>query len=74
LKVVLAGHSQKRLKDRRQRGINKKDVIQAATQIPGRVAGATRFGGFVSSKGVPFDIVVVDKDDTRKIITVIGAT
>lgn len=72
MRVIVTEHAKQRLKEGRQLGVTVMDVSDAAQSIPGRIAGATRFRGFVSSDGSVFDIVTKDLDIGRLVITVIG--
>jgi hypothetical protein len=72
MRVIVTEHARQRLKEGRQIGILIQDVVNAAQSIPGKIAGATRFRGFVSSDGCVFDIVAKDLDNGRLVITVIG--
>ncbi len=72
MNVIVTEHAKKRLKDSRQEGITIPDVVDAAIGIPGKVPGATRIRGFISSSGRFFDIVIRDISIGRLIITVIG--
>jgi hypothetical protein len=71
-KVIVTDHAKKRLKDTRQGGILIADILNAAGRIPGRIPVATRFRGFIASKGRVFDIVIKDVAIGRLVITVIG--
>lgn len=62
----------KRLREARQEGITLNDITAAAESIPGTVASATRFRGFIACSGRKFDIVVRDISGGRLVITVIG--
>jgi hypothetical protein len=72
MKVIVTEHARQRLREGRQLGITVEDATDAAQSIPGRISGATRFRGFISSDGSVFDIVVKDLDTARLVITVIG--
>lgn len=72
MKVLITGHSKRRLKGQRQGGIDWLDIVEAARTIPGRIPRATRFRGFVARSGKVFDLVVKDSSDGRIVITVIG--
>jgi len=69
-KVVFSGHAIMRMKEKRQYGITKDDVINWAQKLPGRITHLS-FKCFAES-GRCFEIVVSDKDDIRTIITIIG--
>lgn len=72
MRVIVTEHAKQRLREGRQLGVSIADVVHAAESIPGRIAGATRFRGFVSSDGSIFDIVSKDLPTGRLVITVIG--
>ncbi|BCV21139.1 hypothetical protein [Moorella sp. Hama-1] len=72
MKVIITAHARKRLQDLRQEQIEEDDIYTAARSIPGYIPTATRFRGFVASKGRPFDLVVKDVLAGRLVITIIG--
>lgn len=72
MRVIVAEHALKRLRESRQEGITLNDIITAAESVPGMVASATRFRSFVARSGRKFDIVVRDISGGRLVITVIG--
>jgi hypothetical protein len=72
IKVIITAHAHKRLNQCRQNGISPTDVIRCARIIPGAIPTATRFCGYISESGRPFDIVAKDIIQGRLVITVIG--
>ncbi|MGB9660490.1 MAG: hypothetical protein ACPL5F_00540 [Moorellaceae bacterium] len=72
MRIIITSHGRKRLKELRQEGILLEDVLSAARQLPGRIAVATRFRGFVAESGRYFDLVIKDVPAGRLVITVIG--
>jgi len=72
MRVIITEHARKRLRDFRQDRIAITDIINAATEIPGRIPTATRFRGFFARSGRMFDIVAKDIPTGRLVITIIG--
>ncbi|GFN23837.1 hypothetical protein [Thermanaeromonas sp. C210] len=72
MRVIITSHARKRLRELRQEGILTADIVSAARQLPGRIAVATRFRGFMAASGRLFDLVVKDVPAGRIVITVIG--
>ena len=75
-RIHFSSHALQRLKEPRQHGIYKGDVIRACyhikwifdTPIPEK----TKVEGLVSRTGRPFHIVVVDIPEGVRIVTVVG--
>ncbi|MDN5346694.1 MAG: hypothetical protein PWP65_258 [Clostridia bacterium] len=72
MRVIITAHAKKRLRDLRQEGLSVNDILAAARRIPGYIPTATRFRGFVSTAGRPFDLVAKDVPAGRLVITIIG--
>lgn len=72
MRVIITSHARKRLKELRQEGILMGDIVSAARQLPGRIAVATRFRGFIAASGRAFDLVIKDVPSGRLVITIIG--
>lgn len=72
MRIIITKHAEKRLKDTRQNDIMYDDIVRAAESIPGKIASATRFRGFLARSGRVFDLVAKDIDKGRLVITVIG--
>lgn len=70
--VIVTQHAQKRLKEHRQSGITINDIKRDVLKIPGNISLATRFRGFISTKGKIYDIVAKDILEGRLVITIIG--
>jgi hypothetical protein len=70
--IKFSNHAIKRLKEKRQGGISKKDLIKAAKAIPGKISYAMKFKNNISSSGRRFHFTLIDIGETRFIITVVG--
>ena len=75
-KITLASHARKRLGEKRQEGVTEWDVYaacQRASLVTGnRIPNPLKLKGFRSKEGIRFDIVVVDHDESIRVLTVIG--
>lgn len=75
-KITLASHARKRLREKRQEGVTEWDVYaacqRASLMTSNRIPNPLKLTGFRSKAGVRFDIVVVDHDETIRVVTVIG--
>ncbi|MBC7346527.1 MAG: hypothetical protein H5U00_03600 [Clostridia bacterium] len=72
MRVILSRHACRRLRELRQEDIRPEDIVAAARRLPGFIPCATRFRGFVSRSGRPFDLVAKDIATGRLVITIIG--
>lgn len=68
--IKFSSHANKRLKQSRQKGITKLDVVKNAKKIP--YSPITFKVRCETSKGKVFQMVIVDRENIRNIITLIG--
>jgi hypothetical protein len=75
-RIVFSNHARKALKHKRQAGINEWDIYSAcqiASEIlTKRIPEPMKLRNFTSKQGRSFDFVIVDRDGTLLIVTIIG--
>lgn len=74
MKIIFSTHAEIRMKEHRQYGITRFDVIKAVKRLPGKASSphGYRIKNNISKSGKKFEVVIVDKEDCRNIITVVG--
>lgn len=74
MKIKFKPHARKRMGESRQNGITNKDVILAVSKLPGKAVSphGFRIKNAKAKSGRKFDVVIVDENNIRNIITVVG--
>lgn len=70
--VILSDHARKRLREERQKGITRADVVHAVSLMPFYCPSVYRLRSVRSKSGTLFDVIIRDYPTKRKIITIIG--
>jgi hypothetical protein len=74
MKVKFSYHANKRMREDRQKGIDKGDVIYAARSFMpnSKIAVDMKIQNMRAKSGRRFDVVVAEKKNFRLIVTVVG--